>query len=143
MTTEYLAAALLDHGLAPAEAGRGAHRWPWPSKPPRCTEGRRGFAPVPPRYHSTYFSHVFSGIAYSAGYYSYIWAEVLDADSVEWFKQHGGLTRRTATVSVRPCSSRGGSEEALMTLFRNFTGRRSKGIFQREKERLIIEPLLK
>jgi peptidyl-dipeptidase Dcp len=80
------------------------------------------FAPVPPRYHSTYFSHVFSGIAYSAGYYAYIWAEVLDADSVEWFKTHGGLTRPNGDRLRQTVLARGGSEEAL-TLFRNFTGR--------------------
>src|SRR3546814_15651224 len=49
------------------------------------------FAPVPPRYRSTYFSHIIGG--YAAGYYSYIWSEVLDADSVEWFKENGGLKR--------------------------------------------------
>ena len=47
---------------------------------------------VPTRYSSTYFAHVFSG-GYSAGYYSYIWSEVLDADTVEWFRENGGLTR--------------------------------------------------
>ena len=45
-------------------------------------------AVVPPRYRTAYFSHAFSG-GYSAGYYSYIWSEVLDADSVEWFHEHG------------------------------------------------------
>ncbi len=50
------------------------------------------FAPVPPRYRSTYYSHIFAG-GYSAGYYSYFWSEVLDATSVEWMKAHGGLTR--------------------------------------------------
>jgi peptidyl-dipeptidase Dcp len=44
---------------------------------------------VPTRYSSTYFAHVFSG-GYSAGYYSYIWSEVLDADTVEWFAENGG-----------------------------------------------------
>jgi len=120
MTTEYLAAALLDlawHELKPGEI---------PVDEPAFEAAalhRAGmdFAPVPPRYHSTYFSHVFSGISYSAGYYSYIWAEVLDADSVEWFQQHGGLTRTNGDHFRETVLSRGGSEEP-MALFRNFTG---------------------
>ena len=51
------------------------------------------FAPVPPRYRTTYFSHAFSG-GYLAGYYSYVWSEKLDADTVEWFKEQGGLQRK-------------------------------------------------
>ena len=78
------------------------------------------FPPVPPRYRSTYFSHSFAG-GYSAGYYSYFWSEVLDADSVEWFKTHGGLTRTNGEHFRKTLLSRGGSEEA-MTLFRDFTG---------------------
>ena len=85
---------------------------------------------MPPRYHSTYFLHAFSG-GYSAGYYSYIWAEVLDADTVEWFKEHGGLTRANGDYFRQTLLSRGGSEEAL-TLFRNFAGRDP-----------YVEPLLK
>jgi Zn-dependent oligopeptidase len=71
--------------------------------------------------NSTYFSHIFSDDEYSAGYYSYIWAEVLDADSMEWFRQHDGLTRANGDRFRQTVLSRGGSEEAL-TLFRNFTG---------------------
>ena len=78
------------------------------------------FAPVAPRYRRTYFSHVFAG-GYSAGYYSYLWSEVLDADSVEWFKQNGGLTRANGDHFRRALLSRGGSQEA-MTMFRNFRG---------------------
>jgi peptidyl-dipeptidase Dcp len=78
------------------------------------------FPPVPPRYRSTYYSHVFSG-AYSAGYYSYFWSEVLDAASVEWMKAHGGLTPENGDRFRATLLSRGGSDDA-MTLFRNFTG---------------------
>jgi peptidyl-dipeptidase Dcp len=77
-------------------------------------------APVPPRYRSTYFSHIFAG-GYSAGYYSYFWSEVLDADTVEWFKTHGGLTRENGDRFRKMVLSRGGSREAL-DLFRDFTG---------------------
>jgi peptidyl-dipeptidase Dcp len=79
------------------------------------------FAPVPPRYRSTYYSHIFAG-GYSAGYYSYFWSEVLDADSVEWFKQHGGLSRANGDHFRSTLLSRGGSEDA-MKLFKDFTGR--------------------
>ncbi|MDI1336654.1 MAG: M3 family metallopeptidase [Lacunisphaera sp.] len=77
------------------------------------------FAPVPPRYRSTYFSHSMGG--YAAGYYSYFWSEVLDADTVEWFKTHGGLTRANGDRFRAKLLSRGGSENAL-TLFRDMTG---------------------
>jgi len=77
------------------------------------------FAPVPPRYRSTYFSHSMGG--YSAGYYSYFWSEVLDANTVEWFKTHGGLTRANGDRFRKMLLSRGGSEEA-MKLFRDMTG---------------------
>lgn len=79
------------------------------------------FAPVPPRYRSTYFSHIFAG-GYSAGYYSYFWSEVLDADTVEWFKRNGGLTRANGDRFRSALLSRGGSREA-MDLFRDFTGK--------------------
>jgi len=78
------------------------------------------FPPVPPRYRSTYFAHSFSG-DYSAGYYSYFWSEVLDADSVEWFKSHGGLTRENGDRFRETLLSRGGSKDAMI-LFRDFTG---------------------
>lgn len=78
------------------------------------------FAPVPPRYRSAYYSHIFSG-GYSAGYYSYFWSEVLDAQSVEWMKAHGGLTRENGDRFRATLLSRGGSEDA-MVLFKNFTG---------------------
>ena len=79
------------------------------------------FPPVPPRYRSPYFSHVFSS-GYSAGYYSYLWSEVLDADTVEWIKQHGGLKRENGDRFRSMLLSRGGSSDAL-GLFKAFVGR--------------------
>jgi peptidyl-dipeptidase Dcp len=83
-------------------------------------DNRVDFPPVPPRYRTTYYSHIFAG-AYSAGYYSYFWSEVLDAASVEWMKAHGGLKRENGDRFRATLLSRGGSDDA-MTLFRNFTG---------------------
>jgi len=118
-TTEYLAAALVDqawHQLKPGEIPAD------PAAFEAAALERAGinFAPVPPRYHSAYFSHVFAG-GYSAGYYSYIWAEVLDADGEAWFEQHGGLTRANGDHFRQTVLGLGGSEDA-MTMFRHFTG---------------------
>ena len=66
------------------------------------------------------FGHIFAN-SYSAGYYSYIWSEVLDADSVEWFKEQGGLTRANGDHFRATLLSKGGSVDA-MTLFRSFRG---------------------
>ncbi|HEY0947569.1 MAG TPA: M3 family metallopeptidase [Opitutaceae bacterium] len=118
-TTEQLAATILDqawHQLAPAEVPDDVLAF----EAAVLKKYGVDFAPVPPRYRSTYFSHVFSG-GYSAGYYSYLWSEVLDADSVEWFKANGGLTRANGDHFRRTLLSRGGSAEA-MTLFRDFRG---------------------
>jgi peptidyl-dipeptidase Dcp len=60
------------------------------------------FAPVPPRYRTTYFSHSFS-LGYSAGYYAYLWSEKLDADTVEWFKENGGLLRKNGDHFRQTC----------------------------------------
>ncbi len=77
---------------------------------------------VPPRYRTTYFAHVFSGEPYSAGYYSYIWSEVLDADTVEWFKENGGLTRENGEWFRRKLLARGNSIDPMQA-FREFRGR--------------------
>jgi peptidyl-dipeptidase Dcp len=76
---------------------------------------------VPTRYSSTYFAHVFSG-GYSAGYYSYIWSEVLDADTVEWFRENGGLTRENGDRFRRRLLGVGGSKDPL-DAYRDFRGR--------------------
>jgi peptidyl-dipeptidase Dcp len=76
---------------------------------------------VPPRYSSTYFQHVFAG-GYSAGYYSYIWSEVLDADTVEWFDEHGGLDRAAGQRFRERLLGVGGSKDPLEA-YRDFRGR--------------------
>ena len=119
-TTEYLAATLLDqawHQLKPSEVPDNVLAF----EASALKKAGVDFAPVPPRYRTTYFSHAFAG-GYSAGYYSYIWSEVLDADSVEWFKEHGGLKRENGDHFRDTLLSRGGSQDA-MKLFHNFTGR--------------------
>jgi len=78
------------------------------------------YPPVPPRYRSTYFSHIFAG-GYSAGYYSYLWSEVLDADSVQWLGENGGLNRANGDRFRNHVLSRGGSADP-MELYRAFRG---------------------
>ncbi|MBA3830802.1 MAG: M3 family metallopeptidase [Chthoniobacterales bacterium] len=119
-TTEYLAATLLDqawHQISPAEVPNDVLAF----EASALKKAGVDLPTVPPRYRTTYFSHAFAG-GYSAGYYSYIWAEELDADSVEWFKQHGGLKRENGDHFRDTLLSRGGSKDA-MKLFHDFTGR--------------------
>ena len=120
-TTEYLAATELDqawHQLSPAQVPQAADVTTFEA----AALHRAGldFPPVPPRYRSTYFSHAFAG-GYSAGYYSYIWSEVLAADSTDWVLTHGGLTRQNGDHIRDTMLSRGGSADAL-GLFRDLTG---------------------
>jgi peptidyl-dipeptidase Dcp len=77
------------------------------------------YAAVPPRYRTPYFSHIMGG--YAAGYYAYIWSEVLDAGTVKWIKEHGGLTRENGDRFRATLLSRGGSKDALQ-LYRDFSG---------------------
>ncbi|CAB4716239.1 unannotated protein [freshwater metagenome] len=130
-TTSYLAAAVLDlawHSLTSEEAGRVTDVEAFEAK--ALADYGLDFAPVPTRYRSTYFSHIFDG-GYSSGYYGYIWSEVLDADTVDWFKENGGLLRENGEHFRDALLGRGGSIDS-MQMFRNFRGRDSK-----------IEPLLK
>ncbi len=76
---------------------------------------------VPPRYHSTYFSHIWDG-GYSAGYYAYTWSEVLDDDAYAWFREHGGLTRENGLRFREMILSRGGTQDAA-TMYRGWRGR--------------------
>lgn len=78
---------------------------------------------VPPRYRSTYFNHVFSDPeGYSAGYYSYLWTQMLDQDSRRWFRENGGLTRANGDHYRKTVLSRGGTMD-YFEMFRNFAGR--------------------
>ena len=120
-TTEYLAASLLDqawHQLTADEVPAAADVETFEAA--ALEAAGVALDAVPPRYRSTYFSHIWSS-GYSAGYYSYIWSEVLDADSVEWFKENGGLLRANGDHFRRTLLSKGGSVDAL-TLFRDFRG---------------------
>ena len=120
-TTEYLAASLLDmawHQITADEVPDAAGVEAFEAA--ALEAAGVALATVPPRYRSTYFSHIWSS-GYSAGYYSYIWSEVLDADSVEWFKENGGLLRENGDHFRSTLLSKGGSIEAL-DLFRAFRG---------------------
>ncbi|MEV8180793.1 M3 family metallopeptidase [Specibacter sp. NPDC078692] len=119
-TTEYLGATLLD--LAWHELPPGA-----PVTDPLAFEAAAlasagvDLAAVPPRYRTGYFNHIFAG-GYAAGYYSYIWSEVLDADTVAWFKANGGLSRANGEHFRTTLLSRGFSVDPLQA-FADFAGR--------------------
>ena len=116
MTTELAAAAILDL------------KWHMESAVPADVEAFEAEAckqmglidEIIPRYRSTYFAHIFSG-GYSAGYYSYLWAEVLDKDAYELFKQKGIFDTETSMSFRRNILEKGGSEEP-MELYRRFRG---------------------
>ena len=122
-TTEYLAAALLDqawHQLAPEQVPTSVDEV-LPFEAAALDAAGVGFAPVPPRYRTTYFNHVFGG-GYSAGYYSYIWSEVLDADTVTWFEENGGLNRANGDAFRKKLLARGGSVDPMVA-FADLRGR--------------------
>ena len=118
--TEYLAAAIIDqawHQLPAEELPPAEALMEYEKQILRNTG--MDFPPVPPRYHTPYFSHINGG--YSAGYYSYIWSEVLDADTVRWFEENGGMKRENGDYFRKTLLSQGGSRDA-MQLFREFRG---------------------
>jgi len=78
-------------------------------------------AQVPPRYRSSYFQHIW-GNGYAAGYYAYLWTQMLDSDAFDWFKEHGGLTRENGQIFRDKILSRGNTEE-LGKLYRDFRGK--------------------
>jgi peptidyl-dipeptidase Dcp len=119
-TLSYLSAAIVDQRLHQLKAGEvPAADGIMAFEAQVLKDEGLDFGPVPPRYRLPYFSHIMGG--YSAGYYAYIWSEVLDADTVEWLKAHGGLKRTNGDALRAKLLSRGGSEDA-MVLFRNLVG---------------------
>jgi peptidyl-dipeptidase Dcp len=119
--TEYLAASLIDQAW---------HQLPADKLP--TVDQVAGFdeaalkkagvyyPPIPPRYHSTYFSHIFAS-GYSAAYYAYVWSEVLARDSGQWFTEHGGLKRENGEIFRDKILSRGRTKEPGV-LFEEFYG---------------------
>ncbi len=127
-TTEYLAAALLDmawHALPADAPTQDVNVF----EPSALREFHVDMAQVPPRYHTTYFAHIWQG-AYAAGYYAYLWSEVLDDDAYYWFRENGGMTRENGQRFREMILSRGGSEN-VAAMYRAFRGRDP-----------IIEPLI-
>ena len=121
-TTEYVAAATLDQcwhqlaaGATPAAGDVVAF------EAGALKAAGFDYAPVGPRYHSDYFSHIFAG-GYAAGYYAYLWSEVLARDTEQWMKDHGGLRRENGDFLRETVLSRGRSADVLAS-FRSFYGR--------------------
>lgn len=125
-TTHYLQAAILDLALHESDTPEDLATF---EESAIVSYGLKHSA-VPTRYKTNYFAHIFGG-GYAAGYYGYIWSEVLDADSVNWFKENGGLTRGNGKRFADLLLARGGSRDS-MQMARDFLGREPS-----------IEPLLK
>ncbi|WP_341954412.1 M3 family metallopeptidase [Salinibacterium sp. TMP30] len=120
LTSEYLAAALIDQAWHRISADDDVTDVAAFEAQALADVGLNNPA-VPPRYSSTYFQHIFANSAYDAGYYSYIWSEVLDADTVEWFTNNGGLTRENGDRFRTLLLGVGGSKNPLEA-FRDFRG---------------------
>lgn len=128
-TVEYLGATLLDWAWHSLAAGQDPGTDLEAFEAAALEKVGVAMAEIPPRYRTGYFAHIFSS-GYSAGYYSYIWSEVLDADTVKWFEENGGMRRENGDHFRAELLSRGGSIDPL-TAFGNFRGRAPE-----------IEPLL-
>ena len=124
-TSEYIAAAILDQSWHQVPA---AHLEKLPQSPEQVMPFEAtalkaagvDFSPVPPRYHSPYFLHVFSS-GYAAGYYAYLWSDVLARDTESWVHAHGGLKRENGDLLRAKVLSRGRTEEPSK-LFQDFYG---------------------
>lgn len=116
-TTHYLQAAILDLALHQSDVPEDLIQF---ESDAISNYGLYHFA-VPTRYRANYFAHIFGG-GYAAGYYGYIWSEVLDADSVNWFKENGGFSRANGKRFANLLLSLGGSRDS-MQMARDFLGR--------------------
>jgi peptidyl-dipeptidase Dcp len=128
MTTEYLAAALLDlawHTLPPGAPLQDVDAF----EKAALARFHVDLPEVPPRYRTNYFSHIWD-LNYSADYYAYLWAEVIDDDAFAWFKEHGGMTRENGQRFRDMLLSREGTAD-VADLYRAFRGRDP-----------VVEPLL-
>lgn len=127
-TTEYLASALLDleWHLLGADAPQ---QDPVKFEQAALAKHKIDLPEVAPRYHTTYFSHVWGG-GYAAGYYAYMWAEVIDQDAYYYFRENGGMTRENAQRFRDMILSKGSTMDAA-EMYRAFRGRDP-----------IVEPLL-
>jgi len=127
-TTEYLEAALLDMAwhMLPADAPLQDEK----TFEPAALNRYHVYMPeIPPRYFTTYFSHVWSG-GYSAGYYAYLWSEVIDDDAYYWFKEHDGMTRENGQRFRNLILAPAGTQDSA-AMYRAFRGRDA-----------VVEPLL-
>jgi peptidyl-dipeptidase Dcp len=118
--TELLAAAELDmqwHVLAPTAPLQNPDEF----EKQALERAHLDIHAVPPRYRSSYFSHIWSS-GYSAGYYAYLWTQMLDDDAYQWFDEHGGLTRANGERFRRMILSRGNTED-LGSLYAAWRGR--------------------
>ncbi len=119
-TTEYLAASYLDmdyHVLKEIPADLDIEKFE------ASTLGKRGLIPqIPPRYRTTYFLHTMEG-GYTAGYYAYMWAEVLDCDAFEAFKETGDIFNQEVATKFRKCILAPGFIDDAMDMYVNFRGK--------------------
>lgn len=129
-TTEYLGAALLDLAWHVLDVD-GVPQDALDFEAKALAAAGVAHSLIPPRYRTGYFQHIFAGDFYAAGYYSYIWSEVLDAETVDWFTEKGGLLRENGERFRSELLSRGNSRDPLES-FRTLRGRDAS-----------LEPLLK
>jgi peptidyl-dipeptidase Dcp len=122
LTSEYTVAAILDMSWHSIAASQVPAVGEVPQFEAHALETRNAaYLLAPPRYHSTYFLHSFEGEDYAAGYYAYLWSEVLARDTGKWIYAHGGLSRAAGDEYRNKVLSRGRSAEPAV-LFKNLYG---------------------